>query len=602
MADREEKNRYGTGNGKGSGKREFKGNENRTRGGIKEYTPKKRYQSGAKKEKSGIESTNSGNRKKEFDKHTGQSGNPYAKRTDRQGAGSVGTGKRESGSDVRNNRDAASGSGIHQRSGSFGGSGARKPVPFRDTSRSGRPGGRNFGAVTRQQPVKKPEEMEGLASRRLALRILRDVTENGAFASLSLDKNLTASGLNPSDRRLVSRLVYDTLEHLLYLDHALEQVMAKPDTDLKLRNILRLGACQILLEDRIPESAATNTCVELCAELGMEPLKGVCNGILRNLVRKKEELSWPDEETEPDLAASIRCSVPLWLVRRLRAEWGDEAEQIMACREPETSVTVHPNLLNLDDDAFEKILNGKVWSYEKGLVPHAWRIRGMADIGQDSDFLAGNFSIQNESSMMACMAVAPRRGWQILDCCAAPGGKTCLLSEMMGGTGRVQAWELHEHRTALIAAQVKRLKLENVRPMTRDASVHREDLEMCMDAVLLDAPCSGLGALSSKPDIKYRVTEDSIEELTTIQRALLDAVCGYVKPGGVLVYSTCSVLKEENEDQISGFLERHSEFTPEKLPDTIPECFRQYEKTGLQLFEYRDHVEGFYLCRLRRKM
>lgn len=443
--------------------------------------------------------------------------------------------------------------------------------------------------------------MEGLPARRMALAVIREVTESGAYASLSLDEKLVKSGLNPADRRLVSRLVYDTLEHLLTIDHALSQVMAKPDTDIKLRNILRLGACQILLEDRIPESAATNTCVELCRELGMDGLAGVCNGILRNLIRQKDALSWPDPEKEPVRALSIRHSVPEWLVERLQADWGDEAGALMAARETESSITVRPNLTELDDEGFEKLLEKKVWQHERGAVPHSWRIRGMADVGRDADFLQGRFSIQGESSMMACLALSPRRGMQVLDACAAPGGKACLLAEMMGGSGRVQAWELHPHRTELIAAQARRLHLENVRPITRDASVHRADLDETMDAVLLDAPCSGLGVMADKPDVKYRVTPESVAELTALQSRLLDAVAPYVKKGGTLVYSTCSVLKDENERQIAAFLARHPEFEAEDLPESIPEIFRRHAGQGLQLLPHRDHVEGFYICRMRRK-
>ena len=158
--------------------------------------------------------------------------------------------------------------------------------------------------------MKEQRTMEGLAARRIALKVIRKVTEDGAYAALALDAELKGCGLGNADRRLVSRLTYDTLDHLIYLDWALSQVMAKPDTDIKLINILRLGACQILLEDRIPESAATNLCVQLCAELGMPGLKGVCNGILRNLIRKKDELAMPDAGKEPDKAASIRYSVP----------------------------------------------------------------------------------------------------------------------------------------------------------------------------------------------------------------------------------------------------------------------------------------------------
>lgn len=485
---------------------------------------------------------------------------------------------------------------FHGEKKSFGGE--RKPY------HGSKPGFGGKGYPNRYEKKPKPAApVEGLAARRMALSVIREVTENDAYASLSLNEKLVKSGLNPADRRLAARLAYDTLEHLLTIDHALSQVIAKPDTDIKLRNILRLGACQILLEDRIPESAATNTCVELCKELGMEGLAGVCNGILRNLIRKKEELSWPNAQEEPIKALSIRHSVPEWLVERLIADWGqEEAEALMAHREPDPYITVRPNLTELDDEAFEELLNRKVWEHEPGLVPHSWRIRGMADIGQDADFLGGKFSIQGESSMMACMAAAPQRGTQLLDACAAPGGKTCLLAEMMGGTGRVQAWELHEHRTALITAQAKRLHLENIRPMTRDASIHRDEMDMTMDTVLLDAPCSGLGVMGDKPDVKYRVTEESLRELTELQSRLLDAVAPYVKEGGTLVYSTCSMLQCENAQQVEAFLDRHPEYELTDLPHSIPQQFRQHQGVGLQLLPHRDHVEGFYICRMRRKI
>ncbi|MDO4837567.1 MAG: 16S rRNA (cytosine(967)-C(5))-methyltransferase RsmB [Clostridia bacterium] len=477
----------------------------------------------------------------------------------------------------------------HAQNRPFGGD-ARRPVGQNRPFRGDKP------AVKAVKPVP-----EGLAARRVALAVIRDVTENGAYASLSLDEHLTKSGLSPADRRLASRLAYDTLEQQLKLDWALDQIMARPDTDIKLRNVLRLGACQILLEDRIPESAATNTAVHLCREIGMDGLAGVCNGILRNLVRRKEELVWPDPAQDPVKARSIAYSVPEWLVRRLDQDWGVEtANAIMACHAQE-SITVRPNLTRLDDAGFEALLNKKVWEHDKAEVPYAYHIRNMADIGQDGDFLGGLFSIQGESSMMACLALAPKRGSQVLDACAAPGGKACFLAEMMGGSGRVQAWELHDHRTKLIAAQAKRLGLENVRPITRDASVPRPELDATMDAVLLDAPCTGLGTMADKPDVKYRVTEESCRELAELQRKLLDALCMTVKPGGVMVYSTCSIMKAENQDQIAAFLERHPEFRLEPLPDTIPERFRAHEDVGLQLLPGRDAgVSGFYIARLRR--
>ena len=447
----------------------------------------------------------------------------------------------------------------------------------------------------------KPHQQEGLPARRLALEVIREVTEKGKFIHLVMDEKLRNCTLPLIDRRLAARLAYDTIENQMYLDYALAQIMAKPDCDIKLKNVLRLGACQILLEDRIPESAACNTAVALCKELEMEGLAGVCNGVLRNLVRQKDELKWPDPEENAVKALSIRHSVPEWLVEKLLADWGDEAINLMAFHSHDSYITVRPNLTKLDDAAFEAFLKEKVWENEPGKVAHSWRIRNMAEIAHDAGFVGGKFSIQSESSMMAAMAVEPKKGMQILDCCAAPGGKSCLMAEMMGGSGRVQAWELHEHRTDLITAQVKRLGLENVRPMTRDAGLRRPDLDNTMDAVLLDAPCSGLGVMADKPDVKYRVTPESVEEIVRTQRQLLDAVAPYVKRGGTLVYSTCSVLKEENVRQAEAFLERHPEFELMKLPETIPAEFRQHEDVGLQLLPSRDGVEGFYICRFKRK-
>ena len=213
----------------------------------------------------------------------------------------------------------------------------------------------------------------------------------------------------------------------------------------------------------------------------------------------------------------------------------------------------------------EQILAKKVWKKEKLPVPHAWKISGAMDISRDADYLAGHFSIQSAGSMLACLAMNVKRGQQVIDCCAAPGGKTCLMAELMAGTGRVQAWDVHEHRRALIEAQARRLGLDNIRTVTRDALKRREDLTESMDGVLLDA------------------------------------VCEYVKEGGILVYSTCSLLKDENERQCAAFLERHPEFEAVKLPESIPEEFRKHEQLGLQLLPYRDGVEGFYICRMRKK-
>ena len=459
------------------------------------------------------------------------------------------------------------------------------------------------GVPAHSWPVPAPGRTDGVPARRLAFDVIQLVTAHGAYASLALDEKLRTSTLSALDRRLAARLVYDTLENLTYLDWVLRQVMAREDTDSKLLNVLRLGACQLLLEDRIPESAATNTSVQLCKELGMEPLAGVCNGILRNLIRDRERLTFPDPETEPVKAMSVKYSIPEWLVKRLTADYGaEQAEKLMAVRGTGAPLLIRRNLLRGGEERFLQLLEKKVWTWEKGPLPGTALIRGVMNLGEDNDFKNGEFSVQSAGSMLACLAVSPGPGQTVLDACAAPGGKSCYMAELMGGTGRVQAWELHEHRVKLIEAQVKRLGLENVRPMARDATMRREALDGTMDAVLLDAPCSGTGDLNDKPDIKLRLKEENLETLVQTQRAILEATAPAVKPGGVLVYATCSVLREENDLQMASFLERHPEFTPEPLPETVPERFRMHwQSPGLQLLPHRDGVGGFYICRMRRR-
>jgi len=437
--------------------------------------------------------------------------------------------------------------------------------------------------------------------RLVAVNVLDDVLQKEAYAALSLDERLNQVNLNQLDRRLCASIVYRTLENLYYIDFALSGFLR--DTDalaLTVRNILRTGACQILLHDRIPDSAAVNEAVKLTRLMKLDGFSGMVNAVLRRLVEKRQEIAWPTEE-EGAKYLSVVYSLPEWLAQQLMEDYGpEEARRIAAYRTERHFITIRPT--HGREQEFAACLGRKVWETAPAVMPGATRVYGAMQIARDSDYLNGVFSIQGEGSMLAAEAVGAKRGMNVLDCCAAPGGKTAYLAERLEGTGRVYAWDLHSHRVELIRAMTRRLRLDNVRMAARDASVFREELADSMDAVLLDAPCSGLGVMDDKPDVKYRPTAESVALLCQTQQALLDTCCRYVKPGGVLVYSTCSMLKDENERQIARFLREHPDYALDPLPDSVPTALRkQAGEYGLQLLPHRDGIEGFFVARMKRR-
>ncbi|MDD3214312.1 MAG: hypothetical protein PHY64_11590, partial [Eubacteriales bacterium] len=299
---------------------------------------------------------------------------------------------------------------------------------------------------------------------------------------------------------------------------------------------------------------------------------------------------------------NVMGSMPLWLVDKLIAVYGEEmAEQIILYRGATDELVARPNMMKLSDEAFEKLLAGKAWHWQRGAAPHAYLLSGVSELALDNDYRAGSFSVQGQSSILAAEAMQVAPGMRVLDACAAPGGKSCYMAETMQGTGRVFAWELHEKRAMLLESAKRRLGLENLRITVRDAAEPKPDIDGTMDAVLLDAPCTGLGVLGQKPDLKYRLKEADIPAIVSTQKKLLDNLCLAVKPGGTLVYSTCSILPEENEEQIRAFLAEHPSFSVQPLPLTYPESFRALQTPlGLQLFAHRDGVEGFFIARMRR--
>ncbi|MDI9520713.1 MAG: 16S rRNA (cytosine(967)-C(5))-methyltransferase RsmB [Bacillota bacterium] len=481
-----------------------------------------------------------------------------------------------------------------------------KAPAFTGERRYGRPASAPAPAAgsysLKSKDKERPEPILSQDARQAALLVLNRVLSDGAYASLSLDEVFSNMRLIQKDKRLAAVIVYKTVEDLLKLDYALGKFLQDAEAlNGKIRNILRLSACQILLMDKIPDFAAVNEAVELTRANGFEEMTGLVNGVLRSLIRSKDDLAWPEPDS-PDYV-SVTYSIPQWLADTIMSGYPkDVAEQIIAYRNPDHVTTIRRNRVLTSKEEIRALLDKKVWEVKDGQLEDVFYVKGASDIAKDTDFLAGRFSIQGEGSMLSVLALSPEVGMTVLDCCAAPGGKTCYMAELMQNTGRVHAWDVHEHRVDLIYAQAERLRLYNIRPAVRDSSVYLKRFDQTMDAVLLDAPCSGTGVMDNKPDIKYRLTAEGLAELVTLQAQLLETNARYVKSGGILVYSTCSILPQENEEQIKAFLSAHPEFVLDELPASFPERFAQHQGDhGIQLLPHRDGVEGFFIARLKRK-
>ena len=461
-----------------------------------------------------------------------------------------------------------------------------------------------FGVDRNHGVNANPDGFKIVTARDAALSALRDVVRNGAYSSQALDRSLNAVELSPEDRRLAASIFFFAVENRLYIEWALSHLMQTKAEPL-VEDVMHVATAQILFMDRIPDHAATDEAVKQVRAFGREGLTGLVNGVLRSLTRARDagELTLPDRETEPEKYLSVRYSFSEAAAKRLIASYGiDEAEAIASYTPAERAQTVRPNLMKTDIADFERRLDEAGYMWHESAVPGAYRILAAGDLSATDDYRRGMFAIQGESSQLAALAMEAKPGMQILDACAAPGGKTCLMAEAMRGVGRVFAWDLHEHRVELIRAAARRLGLENVRPMTHDARRAPESMMLSMDAVLVDAPCSGLGVIADKPDVKYRLNDEELDGLPDIQKSILDACAKCVRPGGRLVYSTCTILPEENQNQVRAFLERHPEFEMDENVNYLPEVLRPHAESGMiSILPNRDGMEGFFIARMRRR-
>ncbi len=443
----------------------------------------------------------------------------------------------------------------------------------------------------------------GTRTRYLALKILKEVNQDGKYANIALKEGLRGQSLPERDVAFVTQLVYGTLEKQITIDTLLKKFASLRRVNPWIMNILRLGGYQILYLDRVPDSAACNEAGKLCGMHGLSALKGFVNGVLRNVARNGERLLVP----EPDLSLSeklaFQYAYPLWLVKKWISDYGPEQTGMILKPFHTGDVSVRVNTVKQSPAALKEKLTRSGFHVSDGYyMKEALRIRDAGDIEANPFYQDGSFAVQGESSILDACVVDPQPGEILLDACSSPGNKAIHMAERMKGKGQVTAWDIHEHRVRLIQRNCSRMDARIVVPSVQDASVYQPELRDRFDRVLVDAPCSGLGTISKKPDIKLRVRPEGLSGLSDLQGKILEVCSRYVKPDGVLVYSTCTINPQENADVVYRLLKKRRDFVLEDPLPWLPDALRSTVRGRMiQLIPSRDHMDGFFIARLRRK-
>lgn len=444
-----------------------------------------------------------------------------------------------------------------------------------------------------------------LSDREIVLGLLLDITEHDVYSHIALGNVLSKyQYLDKKERAFITRVTEGTLEHLIELDYILNQFSKVKVKKMKpvIRNILRSAVYQLKYMDSVPDSAVCNEAVKLAVKKGFGSLRGFVNGVLRSVARGMDTVEYPGDDME---ALSVRYSMPEWILKKWLQEYDRETvETMLADFQKEKPVTIRCNMSRCMPKELEARLEKEgVKAVRHPYLPYAYRITGYDYLGDMESFREGLFAVQDVSSMLVGEVADPQQGDYIIDVCAAPGGKSIHLADRLAGTGHVEARDLTEYKTSLIRDNIERMQMKNISAVQMDASVQDAASAEKADIVAADLPCSGLGVLGRKTDLKYRTTEKQTEELVLLQRKILDVVCTYVKPGGVLLYSTCTINRAENQENVKWFLETHPDFVPEQLKDRL--CTELQSAVGdsgcLQLLPGVHDSDGFFIARFRKK-
>ena len=447
---------------------------------------------------------------------------------------------------------------------------------------------------------------KAINEREIVLEVLLEITEHGMYSHIVLRDVLNKyQYLEKKERSFITRVTEGTLEHMMEIDYILDQFSKVKVKKMKpvIRNIMRSAVYQMKYMDSVPVSAACNEAVKLAVRKGFGSLRGFVNGVLRNVARNLDQIEYP---TEPLKRLSIQYSMPEWILNLwLKAYDSDIVEQMLQAFQRETPLTIRCNLRMVTPKQLKEHLEAegvtvKVHPY----LEYAFHISGFDYLGDLESFQNGEFSVQDISSMLVSELAGPKEGDYVIDVCAAPGGKSLHMAEKLNGSGHVEARDLTEYKVSLIQENIERTGLSNVEAVQQDALIFDESSVGKADIVLADLPCSGLGVLAKKTDLKYKATKEGADSLAKLQREMLKNVQAYVKDEGKLVYSTCTINPAENMDNVHWFLNEYPEFELIDIHGSLCEELQKDVKENgcIQLLPGVHQSDGFFLaCMKKRK-
>lgn len=423
--------------------------------------------------------------------------------------------------------------------------------------------------------------------------------DKGAYSELYLASAMKKAGLDRRDAALCTAVCAGVLRNRMLIDH---RIAAYSSVKLKkiaprVLNILRAAACQIYFLDRVPDSAAVNAAVDQARKSAGQRSAGFVNAVLRHMVREKENAPEPDKKDNVNYL-SVKYSHPEYLVRYFISRIGeDETQDLLKANNTPAPIVARINtILTSYDEAVNELQSQDVIVKDHPFLSNALILSHTGNIAQLDAYKKGYITIQDTASSFPPMVLSPTPGSRVLDLCAAPGGKSFLCASIMENRGEIISCDLHEHRTALIKNGAERLGIKIIVPMQSDGTVFVPEWENAFDFVLLDAPCSGIGVIRRKNEIRYK-TQDELAGIPALQRALFENAGRYVKPGGIIVYSTCTLIKAENEDVFTDFLKHNSNFSQSDF--TLPGIGRS-ENGMMTLWPHKYDTDGFFIARARK--